>query len=653
MDTSITIALVIAVLFVFMLPASLRRIDRTLTHGHVHDVPATARECAPTGATSCLRPADAPRLYAAERAAADFAPPQIVLPMADSAPVLHLSKPAPRLAVIDGDVPNGARSADSLPAERGSGHLGPAAPLDTEAEAAALPLAVGQTAFLPLSTHHEPMDSHMTTSQSPATGPSMQHRTNRDLPAHLRARIAESRHTTGTAGAGRAPAGPGRGHASGAAGGARGGAVGGSAAHARTAPAGDRDLRPETVDREAGEKIARLRTTLPFVGLGFLATALATLVTAVLVPFGVLPWAVPVLTLVLAGGCLLMVRSINLSIRRLRRAGLGAPVVSRTAAEPGTTTEPRTTATPAARRTPAAVAIVADDDRDATVDLSAVRAVFASAPGSERRTTDVATDAGSEEPHTETAPAESDESDESRESAEPVGPRRSRGASAPSAGPAADSAPAPSAAPAPATAEAPTARHRARHELQVTQVRERVVLSLGTDLDAGRTDADPADSGRADSDRSAADSADATRTDATPAGPTGEGAAPAAGTSAPAAPGAGRGDLLATRFAATGWNPSPVPTPTYVDAPVVDRAQPEPVVPDASSFRLEPQSKESLAERFAAELGYRPEFEDAAREDEAQTAAEAGPLAHGRTAIGGSRTRGVGRLDEVLARRRA
>lgn len=74
---------------------------------------------------------------------------------------------------------------------------------------------------------------------------------------------------------------------------------------------------------------------------------------------------------------------------------------------------------------------------------------------------------------------------------------------------------------------------------------------------------------------------------------------------------------------------------------------------DASSFRLEPQSKESLAERFAAELGYRPEFEDAAREDDAQTAADAGPLAHGRTAIGGARTRGVGRLDEVLARRRA
>ncbi|WP_295687935.1 hypothetical protein [uncultured Brevibacterium sp.] len=622
MDTSITIALVIAVLFVFMLPASLRRIDRTLTHGHVHDVPATARECAEVRATSCLRPADAPRLYAADRDAAEFEPPQIVHRVADSAPVLHLSKPAPRLAVIDGDVPNSARPADSSPAERGTAHLDLAAPLDPEAEAAALPLAVGQTAFLPLSTHHEPMDSHMTSSQSPATGPSMQHRTNRNLPAHLRARIADSRHTAGTAGArvGTPAAGQGRGPASGAPAGARGEGSGGSAAPTRSTPAADRDLRPQPADRESSEKIARLRAALPFVGLGFLATALATLVTAVLVPFGVLPWAVPVLTLVLAGGCLLMVRSINLSIRRLRRAGVEAPAAkaSATAATPGTA------ATPESRRTPDAVALVEDDDRDATVDLSAIRAVFGAGRGAEHRAgaenragAERDPGAGTEVPRAQ-APTATEESRESADSAEPTK----------SSAPDSDSAPASSTAAASSTAEAPAARHRARRELQVTQVRERVVLSLGTDL-AGDEDTDePA-------------GASVTGTSATEP--------PASGTPAPA----GSDDLLATRFAATGWNPSPVPTPTYVDAPVVDRAQPEPVVADASSFRLEPQSKESLAERFAAELGYRPEFEDAAREDDAQTAADAGPLAHGRTAIGGARTRGVGRLDEVLARRRA
>ena len=113
-------------------------------------------------------------------------------------------------------------------------------------------------------------------------------------------------------------------------------------------------------------------------------------------------------------------------------------------------------------------------------------------------------------------------------------------------------------------------------------------------------------------------------------------------------------DPFAQRLQATGWKPSPLPKPTYVDAPVVERDQPEPVVADATSFTLEPQSKESLAEMFAAELGYRPELQDAARDEDA----ESGPLSHGRTAIrfkatGTDLGAGVASIDDVLARRRA
>ena len=57
---------------------------------------------------------------------------------------------------------------------------------------------------------------------------------------------------------------------------------------------------------------------------------------------------------------------------------------------------------------------------------------------------------------------------------------------------------------------------------------------------------------------------------------------------------------------------------------------------------------------FAAELGYRPELQDAARDEDA----ESGPLSHGRTAIrfkatGTDSGAGVASIDDVLARRRA
>ncbi|WP_101653336.1 hypothetical protein [Brevibacterium ihuae] len=616
MDTSITIALVIGVLFVFLLPAFLRRIDRTITHGHIDEVPATARACAEVGPRSCLRPADGPRLYAADRAASEFTPPQIVHPAAGAAPELHLSRPVPQLAVIDGAVGSAA------------GRDRTAAPRDIEPEEAVLPLAVGQSAFLPLTAHHDPMDSPMTSSHTPPTaGASMQQRSNRDLPAHLRARIAEARHTSGTAGgptpgAGRPVRGASRPAPQGSHRGPR--PAGEARAHGTAEPAAP------SVGPEAEERIARLRSALPFVGLGFLVTALAALVTGILVPFGVLPWAVPVLALVLAVGSLAMVRSINLTIRRLRRDGLASPEVRSAADEyaagAGDPVRSRTASTNARTGGSDSADRIGSEDRDSTVDLSAIRAVFAARADDAAPAAEASADEeshGTADAHRDGGVGASDQAvaDDSEASEDAEGRNAEPGADA--------------------------ERRSSRRGLRVSRARERVVLSLGAEEDATPAPAEQP--------------APAPQTSAAVT-PTGLGADLAVDDAAEgaaehrtpdrsaAAPG---GDLLATRFAATGWTPSPVPAPTYVDAPVVDRARPEPVVPDASSFHLEPQSKESLAERFAAELGYRPELEDAAREEDAAPARADGPLAHGRTAIGGARTRGVARVDEVLARRRA
>lgn len=93
------------------------------------------------------------------------------------------------------------------------------------------------------------------------------------------------------------------------------------------------------------------------------------------------------------------------------------------------------------------------------------------------------------------------------------------------------------------------------------------------------------------------------------------------------------------------WSPTPLPIPSYVEAPEVEHAVPEATAADASSYETEARSREDVAAEFAAELGYRPELSDSAREE--------GPLEHGRKAIRTTKTPELNALDDVLARRRA
>lgn len=96
------------------------------------------------------------------------------------------------------------------------------------------------------------------------------------------------------------------------------------------------------------------------------------------------------------------------------------------------------------------------------------------------------------------------------------------------------------------------------------------------------------------------------------------------------------------------WSPMPLPVPSYVDAPQVEHPVPAAKAADASSYasyETEARSREDIAAQFAAELGYRPELSDSARDDS--------PLEHGRKAIRTNKAPELGAVDDVLARRRA
>lgn len=108
-------------------------------------------------------------------------------------------------------------------------------------------------------------------------------------------------------------------------------------------------------------------------------------------------------------------------------------------------------------------------------------------------------------------------------------------------------------------------------------------------------------------------------------------------------------DPFMQRLQARGaWSPTPLPIPSYVDAPQAEHPVPEAKAADASSYssyETEARSREDIAAQFAAELGYRPELSDSAREDS--------PLEHGRKAIRTTKAPELGAVDDVLARRRA
>lgn len=603
MEASITVLIALVVLFAFTLPAILRRTDRAVAQRELSEVPETAEICQRPAAEPCTEEPARPELFAASTPASRYAPPPGVEVVTEPAQ-LSLRRPAPALSVIDGGAEDTAAEAEADTAE---------------AEYIELPLAAGETHTLTqlhiaaqtTTLRDRRPDNHLdaTMTNTPDAGPSPTHRSRpAAMPAHLRRHLDTAR--TQAATGPRRPAAPGAGTGSHR---ARGGAPQAGSAHSARRPA------PE-IDGETAEKIAGIRSIIPMVSVVFLGMLAATLVTAVLAAFSVVPWAVPLLTAVIAAGSVVLVGSLNKRVRTLRREATAPAARTARSYEPARGQQ-RPAEQPARQRRTAEV-------------VSARRAHAAEV-------------LDSSEP---TEPAEMPASSQARrfprhilDIDETPAAEKEHDNSATEATAAAKPAPEPVAV---ADADTEDLDEEESVEDQVTDAAEddadsnaendtTVIVSRTTEaalsLSFGPKPAkDTAETAEADA-KTEADAEDKDER------------AETVGT-----------DPFAQRLQATGWKPSPLPKPTYVDAPVVERDQPEPVVADATSFTLEPQSKESLAEMFAAELGYRPELQDAARDEDA----ESGPLSHGRTAIrfkatGTDLGAGVASIDDVLARRRA
>lgn len=625
MDTSIAFLLLAAVLFAVIVPAILKR----SAEKHEERLPERAQTVDVDRTPRCTTDASRPHLLRG-----DPHPAGIDLPVPDvetsrAAPQLSLRQESPALEVVGG---SHTPRTDSDRSRDHQADTDTHAPPGWESDAAALPMAVGQSAQLDLSaptssgvrsatgtadvlafapagatvvasagstgsSDSETMDLPMNSSHRPAPRrvAAAAERMPSALPADIRARLAQP--SSGRSGSGSSS------HPS----------PDGSRPHTHHGSARGSSHRPgtarPTMDASARKRVRTLRAVLPFCGLTVIGLALLTVVFVGFVAFGSMPWGVPVVTAALGLASLGLVRALNKEIRALRRG--------RTAEAPSA---PR--ARSASPERPASIGGQASTGGQARPAPQK----RAAAPAAARTVIDV------EEPITADIPVV-------REAA------------------AAEDAPA---------EDAPAEDDRAETETTVAQ----------------KTEADRTAAEKTEADRTADEQTDAPQTPVAEAAPSeADSSAQRTATSRtrsvfaasalpePEAPTIA--ESLARRRAPGEWTPSAVPTPTYVDAPVAERDEPSPVVADASSYSLAPTNHESLAAQFAEELGYRPALADAARDESVQSAESTteratgsdGPLGHGRAAIrgsGSSRGRGTApaaeqpaQLGDILARRRA
>lgn len=649
MDTSITIAVIVAVLFAFTLPALLRRWDVAPAEPEDrHAVPATAVPVQvpavrrPASARNCEGPATRVGVFDAH----SVTPRLPELPsFATAAPALSLRRERAALSVITGDGEDAA-ARDSVDQD--------------EASAAPLPLAAGQG----------PVDLS-------------------SLSTHAAARRADRTGSSRGSGMSRVAAAPGRGRQQAAAaqnstrnpGNARGhrtsapttSTMDAAMNQNRNRPAAPRSTaaarvssrtHPHTANRNRrdgrqgphAESLSAQRSEAPAagpkramrgLGLAFAAFGLFTVVTAAISLFGPLTWAVPVLSLALALGCLLVVVALNgLTVPAEAHEaeaheadrGQAAPRPQRTDAEQSRrSSTPRRTqpekASDQQSRTAAELSMVGE--RAAAHRREPVRQVVSVADAARRQVAEHEAKRASGADHATRQPAAARRS------------TVSRAALAASMAKAADAraAAARSAQEEAATGEIPVVTETAE---QATETAEQVTRTA--------EQAEP----QAKPQRTSHPAPELHLGPAVPVGVAHQESAAEAQAAQREAEAERAVDPLSKRLESTGWRPARVPAPTYTEVPEVPREAPEPVVADASSAGA-PSTREALAERFAAELGYRPEMEDAARVDEARTDTA---LAHGRAALGTNRppradstaraeNRAESTVNDALARRRA
>ena len=672
MDTSIAFLLIAAVLFVVIVPTVLKRSaekdeDAQSARVRTVDVERTQR---------CAVDASRPQLLRDEAHPARVELPAPAVPVDPTAPRLSLRAPRPALQVVDGFAQEPARPLHGTRPDT----VAPDAVAQDRPHA--LPLAVGAAPMLDLSAppdlstahgasaHHRAapgtarltalstMDVHLSHSGSSASDPmdatmTSSHRTTprrvaaaaermpRDLPADVRARLTQPgpQRTTRTAGGAQTPGRPGP---------ARPQSPSAGTDARRTAP------RATALTVETRRRIRRLRAVLPVCGLAVVALTLATLVCAGFVVFGSMPWGVPVVTAALGLTGLALVRWLNTEIRALRSgtaAEAPAPEArTRTSAQAARTVPAPARTTGPARRAQAPAARTAAPQRERltaadldgepiTADLPIVRET-AAAHTQQRSVSPQVREAYA-------ARAEADSAQTADRSATEAAVRTDQTTEARSE-----------------SVEQEADRDADDRTTAVGPAHDLATADSSTEDEAteDRTTEDRTTEDRTTEDRTTADRATETQATAASASPAPRTRSVFAGSAQQDGPTVA--ETLARRRSPGEWTPSVLPVPRYVEAEPAAPAEPAPVVADASSYSLTPADKESLAEQFAEELGYRPALADAAA-----PRTEDGPLGHGRTAIRGSgapaadgtRAQGTGgrgtaepaQLGDILARRRA
>ena len=613
MDTSIIVVIAIIVVFVVAVPTMIRKSATELSRVEIDTVPDQAQIVAADPQNPCHDHTERAKVFHKTGAIEPTVPRLDVTPMTN-APVLRLSAPAPAFSIIDGHADTATTTAEAsdevqcnvLPVavgETGSAYLGDFNE-DAHAAAAAGEYGVGNVRML-----HPAVHAVFNQSQQNASGVS----------------------GTGVSGSGISRGGNGRlGDKLGAVplrpdGQVRGSAPQGSVGSdtSNTNRRGTQNSNPNFgADEEHSmtekattlrESMSSLTTMVRGFALLFLASALGILVTGVLAMFSVVHVALVGVFFGLAVVSLFIVRSLNLRkweikarLRDLERTPTNqtGPTLKSRQGAPSTSTVPRRTvpqsASPAHVKSTRAAQKSAGSAKEAQAHAVMQRSTIA-------RQTKEEADTG-EVPMVRIR----NESAEGHSTRQVLltGP-------IPVVEEKADAA-------APETSEANSTQAEAIAELQ-TETTESTKTAQPSEDSTGE-DSTSVVSTNEDDSKLADHSEEQT-----------DSGAVSANVSDP---------FMQRLKARDAWSPTPLPVPSYVQAPEVEHTVPEAKAADAASYETEARSREDIAAEFAAELGYRPELSDSAREDE-------GPLEHGRKAIRTTKAPELNALDDVLARRRA
>ncbi|WP_342037203.1 hypothetical protein [Brevibacterium ammoniilyticum] len=613
MDTSIIVVIAIAVVFVVVVPAMIRRSATELSRVDLDRLPDDAQVVRAESQNPCRDLGERVAVFRAE--AVKPSVPSADHAAAGIAPNLRLSAGTPELSVIDGD----AQTAEAVPESQP----------EPESQPAVLPVAVGETRSAFLAGGHDRASGadnvrplhpavHAVFAQTGGTGSGRQNE----------GRAAESVSRLG-AGQQRAV----RAQAAATANRARRMPPGGGQDRlGGSDPTTEPTSRPDE-DPTMTESTAPLRESLRSIGtmvrgfaLTFLASVLGVIVTSVLAFFSVVHPALIGVFAGLAVVSLFIVRTLNMRKREIRkrlRRMTEAAATSRAADVPRAAETARSTATTAAQ--------TAGSTKSSTVGSTAARAqAMAAKAAATSRTTASETKTSSADEKATTAKA-------ARERA-----LQQRSATAKYAREEA------------VTGEIPVVR--IRNESAEGHTTRQILLTgpipviaepAAVTNAAEKADTTPAETSSpvAAADEASEVVAASTTSVAADLADTVVQSAQRSAAAKSAAEAAVNDPFQQRLKARDGWSPTPLPVPSYVGAQEAEHAVPTPKAADASSYETQARSREDIAAQFAEELGYRAELSDSAREDS--------PLEHGRKAIRADRAPALDAVNDVLARRRA